>query len=39
MKLWIFKDEINVNEATFCIQNLVYGNMSRNFKIVPFCSL
>ena len=39
MKLCIFKNVINVNEATFCIHNLVCGNMSRNFKMVPFCSL
>ena len=39
MKLWIFKNRINVTEATFCIQNSLCGNMSRNFKMVPFCSL
>ena len=39
MKLRIFKNGINVNEAIFCMQNLVCGNMSRNFKMVPFCSL
>ena len=39
MKLWILKNGIKVNEATFCTQNLVCGNMSRNFKMVPFCSL
>ena len=39
MKLWIFKNGINVTEATFCIKNLLCGNMSRNFKMVPFCSL
>ena len=39
MKLWIFKNRINVTEATFCIQNLLCGNMIRNFKMVPFCSL
>ena len=36
MKLWIFKNRINVTEATFCIQNSLCGNMSRNFKMVPF---
>ena len=39
MKLWILKNRINVTEATFCIQNSLCGNMSRNFKMVPFCSL
>ena len=39
VKLWLFKNGINVSEATFCTQNLLCGNMSRNFKIVPFCSL
>ena len=39
MKLWIFKNGINVTEATFCIQNSLSGNMSRNFKMVSFCSL
>ena len=37
MKLWILKNGINVTEATFCIQNSLCGNMSRNFKMVPFC--
>ena len=35
MKLWIFKNGINVTEASFCIQNLLCGNMSRSFKMVP----
>ena len=41
MKVWILKNGINVTEATFCIQNLLCGNMSRNFNkiMVPFCSL
>ena len=39
MKLRIFENGINVTVATFCTQNLLCGNMSRNFKIVPFCSL
>ena len=39
MKLWIFTNCINVTEAIFCIQNLLCGNMGRNFKMVPFCSL
>ena len=39
MKLWMFKNGINVTEATFCTQNSLCGNMSRNFKMVPFCSL
>ena len=39
MKLWIFKNGINVTEATFYIQNLLCGNMSRNFKMISFCSL
>ena len=29
MKLSIFKNGMNVTEATFCIQNLLRGNMSR----------
>ena len=37
MKLWIFKNGINISEATFCIKNLLCGNMSRNFTIVPLC--
>ena len=37
--LWIFKNGINVTEATFCIHNSLCGNMSRNFKMVPLCSL
>ena len=39
MKLSIFKNGINVTEATFCIQNSLRGNMSRYCKMVPFCSL
>ena len=39
MKLGIFKNGINVTEATFCMHNSLCGNMSRNFKMVPFCSL
>ena len=38
-KLWIFKNGINVTEVTFYIQFFLCGNMSRNFKMVPFCSL
>ena len=33
------KNGMNVIEATFCTQHLLCGNMSRNFKMVPFCSL
>ena len=32
MKLWIFKNGINVTEATFCIQNSLCGNSSRNLE-------
>ena len=39
MKFWIFKNRINVTEASFSIENLLCGNMSGNFKMVPFCSL
>ena len=39
MKLWILKDMINVTEATFRIHISLCGNMSRNFKMVPFRSL
>ena len=39
MKLLFFKNGINETEATFCIHNLLCGNMSRNVKLVPFCSL
>ena len=35
MKLWIIKNQINVTDATFCIQNSLCGNMSRNFKMAP----
>ena len=27
MKLWIFKNVINVTEATFCIENSLCGNI------------
>ena len=39
MKLWIFKNGVNLTEASFCIQDSLYGNMSRNFTIVPLYSL
>ena len=39
MKLWLFKNGDNVTEGTFCMQNSSCGNMNRNFKMVPFCSL
>ena len=39
MKLWIFKNGINVTEANVCMQNSLCRNMSSNFKMVKLCSL
>ena len=38
MKLWMYKNRINVTEATFFIQNSLSGNMfrtSKRFHFVP----
>ena len=39
MKLWIFKNGINLTDPTICIHNSLCGNMSRNFKMVQFYNL